>query len=270
MVIWLKGSASQMGVEDGVLRAADVQTLLSINALRKQLGEQQQTLLDAARLQAEAIVAEAEQQAQALRDGMSAQVEAAVQAGFDEGRKRNALEWHELQARQALNKSQALQRMHEKLALIVTSAVERIVHTEQRDALYQRALRNVQALTRGATQLTLRVGQADLDAATRGVAEARQHAPDGIRLEVAVDASLKPGSCIFESELGILDASLETQLDALRAAMRRAVHKALADSPEEAPSLFDPEADPDDAPALPEHLASAPPSESAVRSAASA
>jgi type III secretion protein L len=238
VVIWMKGSASQMGAEDGVLRAADVQKLLSLDALRQQLHDQQEALIGAARAQAEAIVTEAQREAQALREGTAAQVEAAVKAGFDEGRKRNAMEWHELQARQALNKSQALRLMHEKLAVIVTSAVERIVHTEQRDALYQRALRNVQTLTRGATQLTLRVGPADFEAATRGVAEARQHAPDGIRLEVVVDPGLKPGSCIFESELGILDASLETQLDALRVAMRRAVNKALVDSPEEADELF--------------------------------
>ncbi len=245
MVIWLQGSLSkagpQMGLEDGVLRAADVQTLLSVDAFRRELQQQQHALLDAAREEAAAIVQAAQHQAQALHDAMAAQVDAAVRAGFDEGRKRNAHEWHELQAQQALHKSQALRRMHEKLAGIVTSAVERIVHTEQREGLYQRALRNVQALTRGATQLTLRVGPADLEAARQGVAEARLHAPEGVQLEVAVDAGLKAGSCIFESELGILDASLETQLDALRAAMRRAVHKALADSPDEADELIAPD-----------------------------
>jgi type III secretion protein L len=237
MVIWLQGSLAkagpQMGLQEGVLRAADVQTLLSADAFRRELQGQQQALLDAAREEAAAIVDAARREAQQLHDGMAAQVDAAVRAGFDEGRQRNAREWHELQAQQALNKAQALRRMHEKLAGIVTSAVERIVHTEQRDGLYQRALRNVQSLTRGATQLTLRVGPADLEAARQGVAEAREHAPEGVQLEVSVDAGLKAGSCIFESELGILDASLETQLDALRAAMRRAVHKALADSPDE-------------------------------------
>jgi type III secretion protein L len=245
MVIWVQGNVSKtgplMGLEEGVLRAADVQTMLSADAFRRELQLQQQTLLDAAREEAAAIVEAARGEAQALLDAMAAQVSAAVQAGFDEGRQRNAREWHQLQAQQAHNKAQALRRMHEKLAGIVTAAVERIVHTEQREGLYQRALRNVQSLTRGATQLTLRVGPADLEAARQGVAEARLHAPEGVQLEVTVDAGLKAGSCIFESELGILDASLETQLDALRAAMRRAVHKALADSPDEAEELIAPD-----------------------------
>jgi type III secretion protein L len=233
MVIWLRGAPSRIGLEDGVLRAADVEAMLSLDAMREALQQEHQVLMEAARDEAQAIVATARTEAKAIEDGMRAKVEAAIQAGFDQGRERNAQEWHQLQVQQALTRSQAMRQMHEKLATIVTSAVERIVHTEQREGLYQRALRNVQTLTRGATQLTLRVGPADLDAAQHGVAEAREFAPEGIHLEVSVDASLKPGSCVFESELGILDASLETQLDALRAAMRRAVHKALADSPDD-------------------------------------
>lgn len=234
MVIWLRGVGSPIGLEDGVLRAADVQALVSLEALRDALQQEHEALMAAAREQAAGIVEAARQQAQQIEQQMSARVEAAIQAGFEEGRKRNAQDWHQLQARNALAKAQALRRMHEKLAAIVTSAVERIVHTEQRDSLYQRALRNVQSLTRGVSQLTLRVGPGDIDAARQGVAEARQHAPEGVHLEVAIDATLKPGSCIFESEQGILDASLETQLDALRAAMQRAVHKTLADSPDDA------------------------------------
>ena len=71
-MIWLKGSASQMGIEDGVLRAAEVQTLLSLDALRQQLHEQTGALIEAARAQAQSIIVAAELQARELRDGMAA------------------------------------------------------------------------------------------------------------------------------------------------------------------------------------------------------
>jgi type III secretion protein L len=233
VVIWLRGGTSPIGLEHGVLRAADVQALVSLQALRGELLREHDGVIAAARRQAAEIVEAAHREAQSIRSNEQERVEAAVRAGFEEGARRNAEEWHERQARNALARSDALRRMHETLAGIVTSAVERIVHTEQRESLYQRALRNVQALTRGVSQLTLRVGPADIDAARLGVAEARQMAPEGVQLEVTVDPGLKPGSCIFESEHGILDASLETQLDALRAAMQRAVNKTVAESPDE-------------------------------------
>ena len=51
----------------------------------------------------------------------------------------------------------------------------------------------------------------------------------GMTVEVQVDAALPVGSCIFESDMGVVDASLSTQLDALRSAMARAVRKAVAE-----------------------------------------
>jgi type III secretion protein L len=51
---------------------------------------------------------------------------------------------------------------------------------------------------------------------------------------VKVDPTLNPGGCVFESDLGILDASLHTQLEGLRAAMDRAVRAALSESDEAA------------------------------------
>ena len=39
-------------------------------------------------------------------------------------------------------------------------------------------------------------------------------------LDVVPDASLERGACLLESELGVVDASLETQLKALENALR--------------------------------------------------
>jgi type III secretion protein L len=243
MVIWLHGTQIPTGLVNGVLRAAEVESLRSLEEIRVDLVQQEQVILNAAHQQADELLAQAQAhaqelindahaQAQTMLEEMEAHVEQAKRDGYEEGRHRNSIEWAERQTRQTQSRAQALQNMHEKLAVIVTSAVERIVHTEQRDALYQRALRSVQTLTRGASQLTLRVGPADYEAAAKAVGELKGLAANGVQLEVAVDPALKNGSCIFESELGILDASLETQLAGLRNAMGRAVHRALAHAEE--------------------------------------
>jgi type III secretion protein L len=257
MVIWLHGTPVPTGFVNGVLRASEVESLRSLEDVRMELSQQQSDILNAAHQQAEEMLGQAQEQAQAMLDDaqaqaqamldeMAAHVEQAKREGYDEGRRRNSIEWAERQTRQTQSRGQALQNMHEKLAAIVTSAVERIVHTEPRDALYQRALRSVQTLTRGASQLTLRVGPADYEAAAKAVSDIKGLAANGVQLEVAVDPALKNGSCIFESELGILDASLETQLEGLRNAMGRAVHRALihadngfdADTAEEHEQLY--------------------------------
>ena len=228
MLIWLKTALGELGVEHGVVHAHELEEVLNLARAREDIERRTGEMLAAARSQAEAILAEAHAQAQQLRDAAVAQIEAARNQGYEAGLRKAVLEWHERQAGHAVQKAQALRSVHDKLAEIVTTAVERIVHIEQRGALYQRALNSVQTLTRGASSLTLRVSPADHEDACSAIAsvEGLQHA--GLQVEVKADPSLRPGSCIFESDIGVVDASLQTQLDGLRQAMSRAVRRVIA------------------------------------------
>lgn len=230
MVIWLHDAAGGIGAEDGILPASAAGGVAELDALRRSMEEQREGVLDAARAEAQALLAQARQETAQLLETARAEAERARREGYEDGRRKAALEWHQQQAERVVDKAQMLRGMHEKLAAIVTAAVERIVHTEQREALYQRALRSVQGLTNGAATLALRVNAADYEHARAALDSLKPLQMHGVNIEVSVDPALKPGGCIFESEVGILDASLQTQLDGLRAAMDRAVRKALVDA----------------------------------------
>jgi type III secretion protein L len=80
---------------------------------------------------------------------------------------------------------------------------------------------------RNQRQVTVRV-------APEAVAEVQQRLTDimadypGITfVEVAADARLRRGGCILESELGVVDASLDVQLEALSRALRSAFSRTL-------------------------------------------
>lgn len=227
MVIWLNDSTGSLGVEDGIVRAEDVQHLLTLQDCRRVLAEQQDQLLQSAQRQAEALLAQAQQQADTLLDSARREAEHNARLGYEQGRRRAVQEWQARQIGYALDRGQALRALHQKLAGIVTGAVERIVRSESREALYQRALDSVGGLTHGATSLSLRVNPADYDEASSALA-ALPEPPHGVTLQVTADDSLQPGSCVFESDLGVLDASLHTQLHGLRTAMERAVSTAMA------------------------------------------
>lgn len=228
MLIWIKTHGGLAGARDGIVRREEIEELVAVQALREQVSLQRQDLLDEARREAEGIVGSARAQAEALLQSANDQAEQLRQAAFDEGMRQAVQEWHDKQAVAAVDKSRVVREMHAKLADIVTNAVERIVHSEDRAALYQRALRNVQSLTRGASSLKLRVGPQDHADAQACIASIPDLAEAGLSVEIVADAGLRPGSCIFESDTGVLDASLQTQLDGLRAAMERAVRRAVA------------------------------------------
>jgi type III secretion protein L len=236
MLIWLHGNAGGLGTEDGIVPAAVAGGVAELDALRRSMDEQREQVLDAARAEARALLEQARQEAADLMATARADAERARREAYDAGRRQAALEWHEQQTGSMIDKAQMLRNMHEKLATIVTAAVERIVHTEQREGLYQRALRSVQGLARGASTLALRVNAGDYEHARAAIESLAALQAQGLHIEVSVDPALPPGGCVFESEVGILDASLQTQLEGLRAAMDRAVRKALVEGDVDEPA----------------------------------
>lgn len=228
MVIWLNGAAGSVGLDDGILSAEAAGGVVDLDMLRHNMDDKRKQMLEAAQAEVQVMVEQARMDTAAMREAARVDAERARSEGYDAGRRQAALEWHEQQTGRVIEQAQILRNMHEKLATIVTAAVERIVHTEQREALYQRALRSVQNLAQGSSTLALRVSSDDYQHARAAIDSLKALQVRGMHIEVNVDPALKPGGCVFESEVGILDASLQTQLDGLRAAMARAVRKAVA------------------------------------------
>ena len=74
---------------------------------------------------------------------------------------------------------------------------------------------------RNQQHVTIRVAPADEKAVRAELASMLASVPGGTSfLDVVPDARLERGACLLESELGVVDASLETQLKALENALR--------------------------------------------------
>jgi type III secretion protein L len=228
--------------EHGIVRAGDAQTLLDAQQIRDEvvarceatLAQAQadaQALVDQAQAQAEDIVQQARQDAQAHMDsgmqqtrGMLEHAQQSIADAVESGRRNadheGAVRWHEQHAALVARSEQMVQGLNDKLATIVLTAVERVITADSRPALYERALKNVQSLMRGASTLSLRLHPDDQPAAQEALQSLQ--AQEASAVELVPDANLPSGSCIFESELGVLDASLSVQLEGLRLALNRA------------------------------------------------
>lgn len=259
MLIWFCPGTSGVCAENGIVRATQVEAVVSAQALNEVARVEKERLMAQARSLAQATLQDAQrtagdtlqqaqQQAQALLDQATQRYEVERERGFAEGHAQAVAEWHERHAGQQLQAARSLHSLDSKLADIVTMAVRRIVKSERPEALFLRALDNVRSLTRGATAVTLRVSTDDLDQARSALQSIGTAQPITPPVEVSADPSLLPGSCVFESDIGILDASLDTQLRGLRSAMVRAVQMALAaeDAPVPAgyPAAASPSAEP--------------------------
>ena len=180
-----------------VLKASEAAVLLEANAV-----------LDAARER----VADMERKA---GEAYERRREEGYRDGVEEGR----LEHAEKVMETVLSSVEYIEGIEATLVNVVAVAVRKVIGDENERIV--RIVRNALVTVRNQQHVTIRVAPADEKAVREGLASMLASVPGGASfLDVVPDARLERGACLLESELGVVDASLETQLKALENALR--------------------------------------------------
>ena len=166
-------------------------------------------LLAAARDRAEAIRAEAEEAYEARR-----------REGYDDGVMEGRMEQAEKMMETAMQAVEYIENIEETLVGVVTSAVRKIIGELDEKERIVRVVRTALVAVRSQQKVLIRVCPVDEAAVRDALSAMIASAPGGVSfLDVSADPRMKPGDCILESELGVVDAGLETQLKALENAL---------------------------------------------------
>lgn len=83
----------------------------------------------------------------------------------------------------------------------------------------------LEELCRKAIEQVSRAGRIAVHVSPRDADALEGLARDGAPIEIVPDGSITPGGCIVESDLGSVDARLETRTEALRAALEAVVER---------------------------------------------
>jgi len=120
--------------------------------------------------------------------------------------------------------------VEQTLCDIVLEAVNKIVGELDDGELVLKIVRNALRLVRNQKQVTLRVAQEDLDNVRKRIQEIMGDFPGIDFIDVTPDSRLRANGCVLESEIGVVDASLDVQLEAIRRALTRAIRHNKAES----------------------------------------
>ena len=136
---------------------------------------------------------------------------------MEEGR----LEHAEKVMETVLSSVEYIEGIEATLVNVVAVAVRKVIGEIDENERIVRIVRNALVTVRNQQHLTIRVAPADEKAVREGLASMLASVPGGASfLDVVPDARLERGACLLESELGVVDASLETQLKALENPLR--------------------------------------------------
>ncbi len=175
-----------------------------------------------AMLGAQQLVAEAERHAQALRAQAESELAAARTRGHAQGMEAARSEFVASVVEATARIESAYIGLEARIANTVMDALQRILG-EVGDAQRMRSMiaRALAAVAHN-KPVRLLVAAADFDTAQRELAALRPEFPRVDVVELQKHPQAEPGSCVLESEYGRVDASLTTQLAAVRMGLIKA------------------------------------------------
>jgi type III secretion protein L len=179
----------------------------------------------AAWIEGAAFLEAAKAQAAEIARQAGAAYEAEKARGYADGRAEAAAAAAEHQIEAVAKLVDWLDRVETQMADLVVQATEKILGALDDEELLKRVVHNALKVMRTQRQVTLRVAPEMVGTVQRHLVEIMAGYEGVTFVDVSPDARLGRGGCILESELGIVDASVEVQLAALRRALQRAFHR---------------------------------------------
>ncbi len=175
---------------------------------------------------ANSMIAEARRKAEEIAREAETAYEQRREQGYKDGAEEGKMEHAEKMMETILSSVEFIEGIENTLVSVVTQAIRKIIgEMDDKERIVQ-IVRTALNTVRGQQKVTVRVAPADEPAVSQAFSAMTSAAPGGgAFLTVLADARLSPNSCILESELGVVDASLETQLKALEKAFQAKIRQ---------------------------------------------
>ena len=167
-------------------------------------------------IDAKAMFADAAREKDRIREEAAGLLEQERRRGYEEGMEEAKLEMAEQMITVVSGTVDYLAKIEKDVVDVVSRSLERILGEIDDDELIVRIVRDSLKAVRNQKQLILRVAPEQLQAVKTRVDEILADFPAIVDLQVTGDSRLSRTGCILESEIGIIDASLEGQLATIR------------------------------------------------------
>jgi len=172
------------------------------------------------------IIAAAEADAARIREEAKVAFEAEKRRGYEKGLDDGKMEIAMLKLDQVESSVAFMENVEEKMAEIVMKALKTCV-TEigDREMVVQIVRKTMNAVIRTQKHVTLKVAADMVETVRARVSELTTVFPTVETFDVVEDPRLKGAACVLETEAGVADASVETQLAAIKKSLRKHIAK---------------------------------------------
>jgi type III secretion protein L len=147
--------------------------------------------------------------------------EAERRKGFEQGIAEAKQEMAERMVESSMKTVEYLGSIEERMVVLVMQAVRRIIAEYDASDRVLAVVKSGLSVMRNQKQLTLRLPPDRIDVVRHRATELLEQFPGVGVIDFAPDSRLKGDSAILESEIGVVESNIESQLSALEAGFRK-------------------------------------------------
>lgn len=166
-------------------------------------------------LDAVQLLADARTEAAQLLGSAQQQLEAERQRGYQQGLEEARLELTERMIETASRTVELFASIEQRMVSLVMDAVRRLMADFSDSERVMAVVRSALSVLRNQRQLTLRIAPEHVDHVRARAGQLLEQFPGVGILDIVPDARLKHDATILESEIGVVEASIESQLHAI-------------------------------------------------------
>lgn len=203
-------------LNEGIVSRDEVPALLGMDAAVVQVMQAAEERRVAAESQAAALLRDADQVVQAQYERAQHDARAAARLGYAQGKAQALAEWFSQAHARQKQIQLSYQNQREYLAHWVVEAVRTMVQNQAALDFFAAALLSLDAVAERDNAVVLHVHPSDAPVVQEAIVCARERWPQAFTVRVECDSVLTPRSCRIETATEFVDASLDTQLRALR------------------------------------------------------
>ncbi|MBQ4385420.1 MAG: HrpE/YscL family type III secretion apparatus protein [Kiritimatiellae bacterium] len=171
---------------------------------------------------AEEIIAAAEAEAERIREEAKAEFESEKKRGYETGIQNGKMEIA-MQKLDLVDQSVAfMEGVESKMADVVLKALKSFVtEVGDKEMVFQIVRKTMAAVIRTQRHVTLKVAPEMVSTVKARLNELRADYPTVESMDVVDDSRLSGPACVLETEAGVADASVDTQLAAIESSLKR-------------------------------------------------
>lgn len=143
--------------------------------------------------------------------------------GYDEGMEAGNQRISEIMIESVARSVENFSEFENDVIEVVGDALKKILGEIDSQELISRVVKNALATVRNQKKVTVIVNPSDAEVVHDQINDLLATYPAINTIDILTDARVNPGGCKLETEMGVVDASLEIQLEAIKKALTKVI-----------------------------------------------